>query len=353
MSIQEVKNRVGELGQTFSVLSKKYRWQLLVLLCVLSAAYPFVVGGSSYLVSIGVKILMYVMLASALNVVNGYSGQLNIGMAAFYAIGAYTAGLLATKMSINFWLLLPISGIVTALFGLLVSLPTRRLAGTYLALVTLGLSEIVRLIIQNWNAVTNGPMGVKDIPRASVFGYTIKSATDFYYLGLALTVITIFVISRVIHSNIGRAWISVREDPTASKFLGVDVNRMKTLSFVFCGFFAGIAGCYCAFYYQYISPDMFKTDESFNVMAMVIIGGQGTVAGPVLGSIIVNVLNEAMRAATEYRQVAYGLLIILMMWLRPAGIAGDASSFRAVSLFKKKSPKSRLPQGGRKNDATV
>ncbi|MGN0976912.1 MAG: branched-chain amino acid ABC transporter permease [Faecousia sp.] len=303
---------------------------------VLLAAFPFLVNQSSYIVSIGVKILMYAMLASALNVVNGYTGQLNIGMAAFYAIGSYTAALLATKAGISFWLLLLISGLVTAFFGLLVSLPTRRLGGTYLALVTLGLSEIVRLIIQNWNAVTNGPMGVKDIPRASFFGHTIKSATDFYYLGLVLTAITVFVIYRVVHSNVGRSWISIREDVTASKFLGVNVNSMKSLAFMFSGFFAGIAGCYCSFYYQYISPDMFKTDESFSVMAMVIIGGQGTILGPVIGSVAVNVLNELMRAATEFRQVAYGLLIILMMWLRPAGIAGDSSSFQAVRLTRKK-----------------
>lgn len=321
---------------------KQHQKMLWVIVVILAVAYPFLVNRSSYLVSVGVKTLMYIMLAMALNVVNGYTGQLNIGMAAFYAIGAYVAGLLATKAGINFWLLLPISGIATALFGMLVSLPTRRLAGTYLALVTLGLSEIVRLIIQNWNAVTNGPMGVKDIPRAEIFGHTIKSATDFYYLGLLLAGITIFVIYRIIHSNIGRSWISIREDTIASKFLGVNVNRLKTLSFMICGFFSGIAGCYCSFYYQYISPDMFKTDESFSIMAMVIIGGQGTILGPVIGSLVVNVLNELMRVATEYRQVAYGLLIILMMWLRPAGIAGDTSSFHAVRLSNAKRKKGRM-----------
>lgn len=323
--------------------TKKHKMIFGIILVLLVAAYPFIVKQSGYLVSIGVKILMYIMLASALNVVNGYTGQLNIGMAAFYAIGSYAAALLATKAGINFWLLLPISGIITAFFGFLISLPARRLAGTYLALVTLGLSEITRLIIQNWNAVTNGPMGVKDIPRAIFFGHTIKSATDFYYLGFVLTLITVFVIYRIINSNVGRSWISIREDMTAAKFLGVNVNSRKSLAFIVCGFFAGIAGCYCSFYYQYISPDMFKTDESFSIMAMVIIGGQGTVIGPVIGSIVVNVLNELMRAASEYRLVAYGLLIIVMMWLRPAGLAGDASSFQAVNLFAKKKKAARKP----------
>ena len=342
-------------ASTLSSLSdviKKYRTPFLCLVFALLLAFPIFVQQSSYIVSIGVKILMYAMLATALNVVNGYTGQLNIGMAAFYAIGAYTAGLLATKANVDFWILLPAAGLVTALFGLLVSLPTRRLAGTYLALVTLGLSEIVRLIIQNWNTVTNGPMGIKDIPRAVILGHTIKSATDFYYLGLFLTAITVFAIGRVVRSNIGRTWISIREDPIASKFLGVNVNARKTLAFVFCGFFAGIAGAYCSFYYQYISPDMFKTDESFSIMTMVIIGGQGTMLGPLIGSVLVNVLNELMRAATKYRQVAYGLLIILMMWLRPAGIAGDASSFRAVSLFKKRQ-NSKFKQRGPQNDTTI
>ena len=145
-------------ASTLSSLSdviKKYRTPLLCLVFALLLAFPIFVQQSSYIVSIGVKILMYAMLATALNVVNGYTGQLNIGMAAFYAIGAYTAGLLATKANVDFWILLPAAGLVTALFGLLVSLPTRRLAGTYLALVTLGLSEIVRLIIQNWNTAVS------------------------------------------------------------------------------------------------------------------------------------------------------------------------------------------------------
>lgn len=322
---------------------KRHQRIVGLILVLLMAAYPFIVKQSGYLVSIGVKILMYIMLASALNVVNGYTGQLNIGMAAFYAIGSYAAALLATKSGINFWLLLPLSGIITAIFGFLVSLPTRRLAGTYLALVTLGLSEITRLIIQNWNSVTNGPMGVKDIPRAIFFGHTIKSATDFYYLGFVLTLITVFVIYRIVNSNVGRSWISIREDVTAAKFLGVNVNSLKSLAFIVCGFFAGIAGCYCSFYYQYISPDMFKTDESFSIMAMVIIGGQGTVIGPVIGSIVVNVLNELMRAASEYRLVAYGLLIIVMMWLRPAGLAGDSTSFQAVSRSAGKRKTLRKP----------
>lgn len=334
-----IKNIFGSAAKLWKSLLDFIKGHKLIfglILAALLVAYPFMVSQSGYLVSIGVKILMYIMLASALNVVNGYTGQLNIGMAAFYAIGSYAAALLATKAGISFWLLLPISGLITALFGFLVSLPTRRLAGTYLALVTLGLSEITRLIIQNWNSVTNGPMGVKDIPRAIFFGHTIKSATDFYYLGLVLTAITVFVIYRVIHSNIGRSWISIREDVTAAKFLGVNVNKLKSLAFIVCGFFAGIAGCYCSFYYQYISPDMFKTDEGFSIMAMVIIGGQGTIVGPVIGSIVVNVLNELMRAASEFRLVAYGLLIIVMMWIRPAGLAGDSSSFQAVSLMAKK-----------------
>ena len=312
-----------------------FKIPLIVVGLILVIIFPMIIG-SNYLISVGVKILIYIILASSLNVINGYSGQFNIGQAGFYAIGSYAAGILATRYNFNFWILLIIAGVVTAIAGFLVSLPTRKLSGIYLALVTIGFSEITRLIILNWNSFTGGPMGVKGIPRASFLGIEIKSATNFYYVGLFLVVVTLFIIYRIIHSGVGRAWISIREDVVAAKFLGINTNAMKSINFAVGAFFAGVAGCYSTYYYQYIAPDMFITDEGFNILAMVIIGGQGTIVGPIIGATLVNLITESFRFVSEYRLIVYGLVIILMMWFRPQGIAGDANSIFAVKTSKNK-----------------
>ncbi len=332
--INTLKNQLGKL----KALVLKNKILSAIICAVILIALPFIIN-NSYITSILVKILLYIMLASSLNVINGYSGQFNIGQAGFYAIGSYTAAIFSTRVVGNFWLALLLSGIVTAFFGYIVSFPARKLSGVYLALITLGFSEVTRLVVLNWNGFTGGPMGIKSIPRATIFGYTIKSATDFYFLGLVLTGLSVLIIYRVIHSKIGRAWLSIREDVTAAKFLGINVNAMKSLNFTFAAFIAGIAACYSTFYYQFIAPDMFIVDEGFNILAMTVIGGQGTLIGPILGAVIVNTLTEAMRFASEYRLVLYGVLIIIMMWVRPQGLAGDSNSIFAVTSKAKKKKK--------------
>lgn len=315
---------------------KAWRWVLILMVVIVLIALPFIIR-NSYIISVFVKILLYIMLASSLNVINGYSGQFNIGQAGFYAIGSYTAAILATRTNVSFWIIFLISGIVTAIFGYIVSFPARKLSGIYLALITLGFSEITRLIILNWNNFTGGPMGIKGVPRIELWGYKIKSAIDFYFLGLILLGIILIFIYRLTHSYIGRAWLSIREDAVAAKFLGINVNAMKSLNFMVATFIAGIAATYSTYYYQYIAPDMFTADEGFNILAMVIIGGQGTLIGPIVGAIIVNTLTEAIRFASEYRLVLYGTLIIIMMWVRPQGIAGDDNSnLSATARIKKK-----------------
>lgn len=318
------------------------KYSKVIILCSIAfmLVLPFILK-SDYQRSIAIKILLYIILASSLNIINGYSGQFNIGHAGFYAIGSYVAGILSTKFGVSFWLLLPISGIITAGFGYLVSIPTRKLAGIYLALVTLGFSEIIRLVCLNWTNVTGGPMGIKAIPRPMLFGVKIHTPLQFYYIILILAVITIFAMYRIINSRLGRAWISIREDQIASRFLGVNTNRAKSVNFAFGAFFAGVAGCFSAYYYQFIASDMFTLDEGFNILSMVIIGGQGTLLGPILGSLIVNGITELFRFASEYRLIMYAVLIIVMMWIRPQGLAGAANS-----IFAAKS--SRVVRGKRK-----
>lgn len=267
-------------------------------------------------------ILLYVLLVSSLNVVNGYSGQFNVGQAGFYCVGAYTAAILATRFQISFWLLLPISGLAAALVSLLLSAPTAKLKGMYFTIVTLGFSEIVRQLCLNWTGLTRGPRGISGIPAPEFFGLEYPRSTFFYYVVFALAVIMLFCTKRVLSSRVGRAWRSIREDDAAAASLGVETAKYKIINFAYSAFWAGVAGCVYVFFQRFVSPDSFTLDESFNILAMNIIGGQGTLLGPIVGALAVNLLTELFRSALQYRMLIYSALIIVMMWLRPQGLVG-------------------------------
>lgn len=313
---------------------RRYQVPLLLASIVILAVMPFFID-SSYIMGILCRILMYAVLAGSLNVINGYSGQFNIGHAGYYLIGAYAEAILATSLKMSFWIALPIAGIVAAGVGYLVCLPTLRLKGIYLAIVTLGFSEIIRLVALNWTGLTGGPNGIKGIPAPHFFGLAISSSKDFYYVFLGIAILFFFVTKRVIDSRIGRAWISIREDELAAKSLGVESSRYKSSSFMYGAFWAGIAGAAFAPYFKFIDSTMFTLDEGFNILSMVIIGGQGTLIGPIVGATLVNFLTEVLRPIAEFRLVAYAVLIIAMMWLRPQGLVGASNSILAGGKIRK------------------
>jgi len=299
---------------------------LFVLLLILPQVYP-----KSYVMGVMCRIFLYAILTGSLNIINGYSGQFNIGHAGFFCVGAYTEALLAMRLGMSFWLALPLGGVLAALIGLVVALPTLRLRGIYLAIVTLGASEIIRLLALNWGGLTGGPDGLKGIPSPIFFGLKISRATRYYYIFLMLAVLFFFITSRVVKSRVGRAWVAIREDEAAARSLGVETARYKAMNFMYGAFWAGIAGAAFAPYFRFISPDMFSLDEGFNILSMVIIGGQGTLVGPAVGAVIVNFLTEILRPVSQYRMVVYALLIIGMMWLRPQGLVGASRSILAES----------------------
>ena len=314
---------------------RRFRLPLILAAIVFLIVLPQFIS-SSYTMGILCRILMYTVLAGSLNVINGYSGQFNIGHAGYYLIGSYTEAILSTRLGVSFWIALPIAGIVAALFGFLVSQPTLKLKGIYLAIVTLGFSEIIRLIALNWEWLTGGPIGIKGIPAPVFFGIRITKAAQFYYLFLGIAVLFVFLTDRVIHSRIGRAWISIREDELAAKSLGVEASRFKAMNFMYGAFWAGIAGGVFAPYFKFIDSTMFTLDEGFNILSMVIIGGQGTLIGPLVGATLVNFLTEVLRPIAEYRLVAYAILIIVMMWLRPQGLIGASNSILAGGKIRRK-----------------
>lgn len=307
------------------------KW-LKLSLCALGFAFLLALPRlcpQSYTMGVMCRIFMYALLAGSLNVINGYSGQFNIGHAGFYCVGAYCEAILATKLGLSFWIALPLAGLAAMLVGCIVAVPTLRLRGTYLAIVTLGASEIIRLIALNWDDFTGGANGIKGIPAPLLGSFKISKAVDYYYIFLALAILFFFLTARVINSRVGRAWMSIREDEAAARSLGVEASRYKAANFMYGAFWAGIAGGAFAPYFKYISSDMFSLDEGFNILSMVIIGGQGTLIGPVVGAVIVNFLTEVLRPVSQYRSVAYAILIIVMMWVRPQGLVGASNSVLA------------------------
>lgn len=302
---------------------------VLAVLLAFAILLPWILP-SSYLRGVAVRIVLYMLFATGLNVTNGYGGQFNIGFAGFMCVGAYTAGILATSWGVTFIPALIAAGLVAAFFGFLVSLPTSRLSGMYLSIVTMGFSEIIRIIALNWSSLTGGPLGIKNIPTPSFFGLSVKSPIGFYYLALVLLLIALFCVYRLIHSRVGRAWISIRENADAASSLGVNIRLYKAINFMVSAFIAGMGGTFMAFYYRYLATDMFMIDNGHEVLAMVVLGGMGTIAGPMLGSLVINLVTEAFRFAADFRLVAYAVLIIVMMWVRPQGLAGASNSILAV-----------------------
>jgi branched-chain amino acid transport system permease protein len=290
-------------------------------LLVAAALVPVAVR-SEYVLNVGVLAGIYVILASSLNITNGYTGLFSFGHAAFYGIGAYTAALLATRLGWGAMLTLPAAGLTAAAFGGALALPTLRLGGIFLALVTIGFQEITYLVTLNWIGLTRGPMGIPGIPPATLLGLELRGNAAYFWLVLALDVLTLFVLSRVVDSRVGRAFVAIREDEVAAAASGIPVFRMKALSFVLATFFAGLAGAVFAHHARFVSADSFRLDETFVILTMLIVGGLGSLAGPVIGAVGLVILPEASRFLAEYRGVAYGLILIAVILFRPEGVAG-------------------------------
>lgn len=297
------------------------RYLFLPVLCVL----PFFAG--DYFVDVAILAGIYIILASGLNVVVGFAGLLNLGFVAFYAIGAYMYALLNTKFGFGFWSALPFSVGLTACAGFLLAIPALRLRGDYLAIVTLGFGEIVRLVLNNWDSVTRGPNGISGISRPFISSFSL-GLIPYYYLVLFFVAVTVFITKRVYSSKIGRAWTALREDEIAASIMGIDATMYKLYAFAFGAFWAGLAGAIFAGKMQFVSPESFTFMESVLILCMVILGGLGSITGVILGAFILVVLPEVLREVQLYRMLALGIGLVLLMIFRPQGLLGG----KGVSL---------------------
>jgi len=312
-------------------------WALLFLAAVI---WPFTASRGA--VDVMTLSLIYVMLGLGLNIVVGFAGLLVLGYAAFYAVGAYAYALLAEHYSLSFWLSLPVAGTLAAFIGFLLGLPVLRLRGDYLAIVTLGFGEITRLLLNNLNVLTGGPDGIGNIPRPTLFGlefsrraseggttfhefFSLDYSGDYgvifmYLLGLALVLLTLFVINRLLRMPLGRAWEALREDEIACRSLGLNPTTIKLSALTLSAAFAGLAGAFFAARQGHINPESFTFIESAMVLAMVVLGGMGSQFGVMLAAIAITALPELARGFDEYRMLAFGLVMVLMMIWRPQGL---------------------------------
>ncbi|MCJ7623324.1 MAG: hypothetical protein MUO76_07455 [Anaerolineaceae bacterium] len=265
---------------------------------------------------------LYIILGLGLNIVVGFAGLLDLGYVAFYAIGAYTFGLLASgqfDIHLSFWLILPIAGIVAALSGVLLGFPVLRMRGDYLAIVTLGFGEIIRILITNLRDITNGSTGLIDLDTPMLFNLELKTSTHFYYIILIFLVILVFFTTRLNSSRIGRAWAALREDEDVAQMMGVNTVRTKLLAFGTGALIGGLGGAIFAAWQNSIFPGNFNLFVSINVLCLVIIGGVGSIPGVIVGSIALITLPDILRQFSDYRILLFGLLLIIMMIARPSG----------------------------------
>lgn len=300
-------------------------YSLLITRCSLPLiliALPFFAG--DYLLDVAILGGIYIILALGLNVVIGFTGLLNLGFVAFYAIGAYAYALLNVKLGLNFWQSLPLCLGLTTLSGFILGVPALRLRGDYLAIVTLGFGEITRLILNNWNSFTGGPNGISGITAPSVLGASLGRLNRYYYITLIAVALTYAVVSRIRASRIGRAWIAIREDEIGASSMGINTTRYKLYAIAFGSLWAGLAGVLFAAKMQFVSPESFTFMESVLIVCMVILGGLGSIGGVIIGALILVALPEVLREIQSYRMLALGAGLILMMVFRPQGLFGGS-----------------------------
>ncbi len=331
-------------------------WALAPALLVAAVLLPVV--GDRYLIDLGIVVLTYVMLGWGLNIVVGLAGLLDLGYVAFYAVGAYGTALLSTRYGLGFWTCLPLSGLLAATFGALLGFPVLRLRGDYLAIVTLAFGEIVRVVINNWSSLTNGPNGISGIARPTLFGLrfsasggsdtfagffglpfnTTQRVAYLYYVILGLALLTNWVTLRLRRLPLGRAWEALREDEIACRSLGINVTVTKLTAFAMGAAFGGFAGAFFATRQAFVSPESFTFIESATVLAIVVLGGLGSQLGVALAAVVMigglellrdllshldqssGALGSVIGDFGRYRMLIFGLGLVVMMIVRPRGL---------------------------------
>ncbi len=374
------KARAPVVDKPDNVLKRHFVAIAIVLLFLFPAISVYTAGlqGSlKWIDNFGIQILIYVMLAWGLNIVVGLAGLLDLGYVAFYAVGAYSYALLGTHFGLSFWILLPAAGLMAALWGVILGFPVLRLRGDYLAIVTLAFGEIIRLVLINWREVTNGSAGISGVPKVSFFGWFTFNVSDpnyiakvfdlatssvyykifLYYLILLLCLLTAFVTIRLRRMPVGRAWEALREDEIACRSLGINTTTTKLTAFATGAMFAGFAGSFFAARQGFVSPESFIFIESAIILAIVVLGGMGSLVGIAIAALAMIGGTEALRELTFlksvfgpdftpelYRMLLFGMAMVIVMLWKPRGFVGSREP--TAFLHERKSVSSSFTKEG-------
>ena len=315
MVTQTRSNLFNNIIAQFDEPWKRYAAFAVIIALLLIA--PISLG--PYATVILTNALLYVVLALGLNVVVGYAGLLDLGYAAFFAVGAYTVGILTHTFGFDFWLTLPVAVGAAMIAGLVIGTPTLRLRSDYLAIVTLGFGEIVRFTARNLD-ITGGASGISGIQQPWLFGWHINTPFEFYYVFVVLAIIAVIVSVRLQHSRLGRAWLYVRHDEDAAEAMGIDTVRVKLAAYVIGAIFGSIGGAFFAANLGAISPESFSFQQSVLILMAVILGGMGKIPGVILGAFIIVLAPELLRDLGEFRLLLFAVGLLLVMLFRPSGI---------------------------------
>lgn len=325
-------------------ITKDKRFAQLVLVALL-AGFPFFFFDNPYLIHLGALAAIFAIMALGLNITLGFCGLLDVGFAVYFAAGAYMSSQLAVMFDVSFWIGLPLGGLTAAFFGFLVAWPALRVSDHYLALVTLGYGLIMNLLHRNFTFLTHGTDGVINIPPPSILGWDFVTPItigelelpfqiNFYFLALIITALTIFVSMRLRDSNLGRQWEAIREDEVAARCFGVNVTRLKIIAFSTGAFFGGIGGAVFAHMIGFVHPDNFVLLTSIMILAMVIIGGMGNIAGVVVGAVALTLIPERLREFEDLRMLLFGGALVLIMIYRPQGLFPNSRRRRELQAEK-------------------
>ncbi|NLG80477.1 MAG: branched-chain amino acid ABC transporter permease [Firmicutes bacterium] len=300
-------------------MGRRTRCAVAVGVVTLLAVFPLLGVGPYYIRLLNLAGI-YVILTLGLNFCVGMAGQISYAQASFFGIGAYASALLTLKAGVSFWAALPLSALVALVFGVLLGLPSLKVGRYYLAIVTIGFSEIVRLVLLNWKEVTYGAEGVKNIPVPTIGAFTLNTDLRYYYLVLTIVLFAVFVSIRIVHSRIGRALHAIRMSDLAAEVMGVNTRYYKILAFALSAFFGGLAGSLIAHYDTYLHANSFNFMESAKILCMLFIGGSGSIEGPIIGAVGLTLLPEWLRFLKDYYMAIYGVGVVLLMSVMPSGI---------------------------------
>ena len=273
-----------------------------------------------YIMQVINMICIYIILGIGINVLTGFTGQLSLGQAAFFGIGAYTTAIMNTRTGMQFFACLIGSMIVTGIVGLILAIPALKVKGSYLALLTMGFGEIVRIVMINWTPVTNGTSGIRGIEAPVIFGYSFDTLKKVYFLIMVFVILGLLYENVLIKTRTGRAFVAVREDNEAAELTGINVTTYKIRAFVLSAVYCGIAGCLYAMMIKYVSPDTFVNNTSKVILWTAIVGGFGTVIGPVFFGVVTHVLPEALLFLGDWRLVVYGVILLIVILRFPGGL---------------------------------